>query len=72
MKDVRDPLAEHFDHEGWLLNAIFHDWFSHRKWYRRLTGGTWQKFDGGSPGRPYFFWLRVRKTFSQALETEIY
>lgn len=52
--------------------GIFWAMFSRYRWWRRLRGGLWQRFDQGRPGHPYLQWIQTLKKFDHAVETEDY
>lgn len=53
--------------------AVLWGFFYKYRWYRRLRGGLWQRFEIGSETRPFSIWLRVLKPLQYAsVETEDY
>ncbi len=72
MSLIVDKYHSHFPRwSSW--EAVLWGFFYDYRWYRRLRGGLWQRFDVGSDSRPFKIWLRVRKPFQyKAIETENY
>lgn len=53
-------------------NATTWALFNRFKWFRWLSGGLWQQFDQGRPGRPYLQWMQMKFPLPQAIATEDY